>query len=466
METSNAISLFYSFISILISAYLIFLYYNDRLTVLEIIVISFCCQAYEVSFIGPTITPYFFISTYLLLKFLKDFILSSIRIKYTYLFLFILPLFSSLYAVTYHSVSFNTFYNIPISKFFFYTKPIFFYIKNYLPFFVNSYYIYKDKKVLNVLYFYNLIVRVALISCILAFFQILTSISTSNGLLTEILGVKKRYMFELPSGLSFVRVSAFFLEPKHFSAFLGLSLPILLKNREYFKSALVITTGFLTMSQTFTIEIVLYILIFVLLKRLLSLRFLVMLTIFIVICLSATIYNSREILIQSAITNKNNPIFIILADRFVSRYDGTISMAEDSDLGGLPFQQDLELPVFRFIYDNPIALITGYGPGNSSFLPPRYFEGLWSYEAQLSGTRSNHMNLRWFFYVSEFGLPIFVALFLILTTVGCGKFEKLYYAFLWSCFFFNEIDMILVAFYVILNQKKAINSISINFLSR
>ena len=302
------------------------------------------------------------------------------------------------------------------------------------------------------------IVFVAKVSCIIALFQVLIINFTTNELMLQIAGIKSRYAFSI-SNLTFVRASALFMEPKNLAAFLGISFPFTIKDKNYKLAFLISLVGILTLSQTFTIFIFSFLVVFNLAKLLRNSRLIIILTVLIHMVTFIFIYSAKDSIINNTIDNKDNPIISLLIGRAIGRYDGTLIAGSMDEFAGIPFQQDLEAPIVRFIQDHPSVLLTGYGPNNSTFIPPSYFEGLWNYELQLKGTRTNHMNMRWLFYTSEIGLIFFLLIFLYLTTFNGRSFYFVYYSFLWVSFFYNEIDYVILIFYALLTcviEKKTL----------
>ncbi|NID11664.1 hypothetical protein [Fibrivirga algicola] len=281
--------------------------------------------------------------------------------------------------------------------------------------------------------------------------------TNADELINELVGNKSRYIFQLPNGLPIVRISALFSEPKSLAAFLGLALPILVNRRSYGKCLIVILAGILTLSQTFIIVCIVALISYCVYKTTKNTKSTVFIGILFVWGSLFAVATFKDNMVESSLKYTNSIAFALTLERALDRYQEAKTMTgEDSQLGGIPLQQDLEWPVVKFLRDRPLTLLTGYGPGNSMFLQPKYFEEVYSFEQHKEGLLSNHMNMRWFFYTAEFGLPIFLLFIWILTSVPHHhQFTNFFYSFLWLCFFFNEIDLIIVIFYALFKRLKS-----------
>ncbi|QDK83085.1 hypothetical protein EXU85_32585 [Spirosoma sp. KCTC 42546] len=434
---------------------LLFLYKKKKLNIVEVVLISYSTQGYSLGYIGPTITAFFLISFYFFFEVIFLISFRPLVVRKKHLLLLLLPALSSIWAIGYYIVSERSFYYIPNSLAYFFTKPLFFYVKNFLPYFTLAYKFYLDRDKISLAGTYELIKKIAIFSCYFALAQLVICIVTKSPFLTEMIGNKSGYMFQFPNGIVFVRVSALFMEPKYLSAFLGLSLPLFMSSREYKKVALTIFVGVLTMSQTFTVECLIAVIVFLVFNNIEQVRVIIIAGITTIILFFMTFSAIKEIIINLAVEYKGNIAFTLLAQRAIGRYDGSLIAIPKAEILGLPFQYDLELPVVLFLLDHPVVFFTGYGPGNSNFLPPVYFEDLPYYEKQLSGTRANHMNMRWVFFISEFGVIIFICFFWVLTSVKAKRSTVLFYSYLWLCLFFNEVEVVIILFYVLMSYKNS-----------
>lgn len=457
------VALFHTFMTIGITLFLLIFYNKKKLNIIDICLISYSAQGYSLSYIGPTITPYFFISIYFLFEFVFKFISGkSIVVKKKYIYIIILPLISSIWAILYHTFSQVSFYHIPVSVFYFLTKPVFFYSKNFLPLFVLGYKIYQERDVLSLPKLFRTVKIITIVSCLWAVFQILLSVTTKSPLLIDLSGNKSGYMYQLFNGITFVRVSGFFIEPKNLGAFLGISIPILLYLKEYKISLLAFVIGLLTVSQTFTVECLIAFMVFIFFKNLKNARLIIVSVLVSIIFFFVIISQIKDILITQASEYRDNVVFVLVAERLLLRYDGTLTGLPKTEVLGLPLQPDLELPIVLFLIDHPWVFLTGYGPGNSNYISPDYFIGQPNYELQLSGKRANHMNMRWIFYISEFGLIIFLCFLWVFTSFKSNKFITSLYAYLWLCLFFNEVEIyIIIVYLLVLYPPKIFNKLFI-----
>ncbi|WP_266362884.1 hypothetical protein [Tellurirhabdus rosea] len=455
-----------SLITVGIAAWLLLGYYRKKLTIVEVLLYGLATQGYHLALIGPTINAFFLVSTLFLVHEVWLFSQKTIRIHRRYLLLLGLPLISSLIGVAVYTYDFHSFYHNPVSDLYFYTKPIYFYAKNYLPLFAIGYKLYRHRSDLTLPHFFATVERIVRYSCYLALAQLGLTLVTGSGLLAELLGDKARYMLTLPNGLTFIRVSAAFNEPKNLAAFLGLALPWLVLERKIRLAWLAGLVGLLTMSQTFTLECLMAVFLFVLLRPLRQVRPLIVGTMVLVVAFFLTLSTARDALMNSAAANRDAVLFALVAERAIQRFEEG-GDDEQAEILGIPFQKDLEWPVVKFLFDRPDVLLTGYGPGNSNFIPPSYFLSIfeYKYEEQLTGRQANHMNMRWLFYSVEFGLPVFLVFWWVLTSVRSGLpvFARRYFAFLWVCLFFNEVEIVLIVFYMLLQygpvvRPKAVDS--------
>ncbi|XWW48101.1 hypothetical protein JYG30_11960 [Fibrella sp. USSR17] len=451
MVVAGLISLF----TLAISITLLFLYYKGTIDVIEVLLYSFATQTYNISFIGSTITPFFFVSAFFLISTFIQFHRSTISFTRNTSLLLSLPILSSLFGFICYTYDLNSFYYIPNGETTFFLKPIYFYTKNYLPLFGIVYILRKKKKTFSFERVYSVISRIAYISALMGLFQVaFCTFTDGDELINRLVGNKFRYIFLLPNGLPIVRVSALFSEPKLLAAFLGLALPILVSRRSYGKCLIVILAGILTLSQTFMIACIVAIIGHYVYKTTRNTKSTIFIGILLVWGSLFAVATFKDSLVESSLKYTDTIAFTLTLERALDRYQETKTMTgEDSRLAGIPLQQDLEWPVVKFLRDRPLTLLTGYGPGNSIFLQPKYFEEVYSYDQHKEGLLSNHMNMRWFFYTAEFGLPIFLLFMWILTSVPQHQqFANFFYSFLWLFFFFNEIDLIIIMFYTLFKR--------------
>lgn len=438
---------FVSALTVLISLGLIGAYQTRRMSLLEAIMYSIALQAYNIPQLGPTINATFFVSYYCLFDELRRFALGRIRIRKSLLWLLVLPLVSSGVVMLVLSTD-DIFYYPHNNRQLLFLKPLYFYLKNYLPLFAVGAKIFREAPKPEA--FWAIIKKIAFWSCFVGLAQWVLGTYSDLTLAKELLGMKLRYL----SGFG-LRISAFFAESKNFGAFLGLALPLFLQDRAYAKALLALAVGLLTLSQTFQIFLLVALIVLVGFRSVHHLRLQIVGTLALISSLFAAINLWREPVVGFVIEHSDNRLVQSLIGRAAVKYNIGDADSQSSVLG-LPLQPDLELPVYRFMQDHPWLLLTGYGPANSSFIPPDYFWGQYNYEAHLEGS-PNHMNMRWFFFIAEWGLVIFIIFFWRLTQVGYQRhFSYRYYSFLWVCFFFNEIDLLIIIYFMILtNQGQA-----------
>jgi hypothetical protein len=437
-----------SVLTVLISMALIGAYRTRKISMLEAILYSIALQAYNIPQLGPTINATFFVSYYCLVEELLRFVLGRVRIRKSFLLLLVLPLFSSIIILIVLAEN-DIFYYPHHNRYALFLKPFYFYLKNYLPFFAVGAKVFREAPQPSTLF--GVIKKIALWSCFVGILQWVLGTYTDLTIVKELLGMKLRYM----SGFG-LRISALFAESKNFGAFLGLALPLFVYERAYTRALVVLLMGLLTLSQTFQIFVLVAVIIFVAFKHVPHLRLQVIGTIAIISTFFAAINLWREPVVQFVIQHNDNRLVQSLIGRAAIKYNIGDADSQTSALG-LPLQPDLELPVYRFFQDNPWLFVTGYGPGNSTFIPPDYFWGQYNYEAHIEGS-PNHMNMRWFFYIAEWGIVIFLVFFLKLTSLPYFKhFVHRYYSFLWVCFFFNEIDLLLMMYFLILLRYRSVS---------
>ncbi len=452
-QTSTTfLELLISSITVLIATVLLFFYKKDKINIIQLLLWSFSFQAYNISFIGPTITPFFLVVFLIYLKKIsfnfKEYFHSIYPLK-VYLLIF-LPTISSIIAFFLYIFGNSSLIN-PKSDLYFIIRPLIFYFKNFLPLFIISKAIHDSPTSYDDAF--REIKKIAIFSSYYAIFQLIVYVTTNDVFLIELMGGKKRYLGELPNGISFIRINAFFIEPKHLAAFLAMSIPLFLNDKNYKKAFICLVAGLLTVSQTFVLLILIGIIVFGILNKVNNIRLKVLASIGLVFVFFYSISLFKEIIFDSTIDSKETIAFSIFMKRALDRYDTSI-YEDDAELLGMPIQKDLEFPVVQFIKDYPYLFFTGYGIGNSNFIPPKYFYGQWNYDAHLEGTLPNHMNFRWFFYVSEFGIFTFIFYFIFFTNVLGNTYGNKYYSFIIVTLFFNEMEIFLIMFYQFLTRDK------------
>jgi hypothetical protein len=446
LQSSNLfVECFRESMPLVVAVILLYLYYNKRISIVDTLLYAFATEAYTMLVVGPTFTATFFVGIFIFIEQVHQLFTDRQYIRKEYLFLLILPLLSSI-AVFLITQFYKDPFNYPGGRLYaFYTKPIYFYIKTYLPFFAIGAKIVQDRNQLSFEKFANSIKKIAVISCIIAAIQIAVQLIFRSIELSELLGLQSRYMLMEINGPLGVRVQALFSEPKIFSAFLSLAIPFFLRDRNYKAAAVMFVVGILTSSQTFWVNIMAGGLLFFCLPKALSVRWKIISTMGMIIGIFLAVAASKEYFMKQYLANRNQPVYRLLLERSTYRYNNEI-WNKNNVILGIPLQRDMELPVVDFLRDEPYLFISGYGAGNSTFIPPRYFFGQMSYQNRVEGIGGQNLNMRWFFILAEFGAVSLFFFFLILTKVAQNTplFQRSYLAFLAVCFFFSQIDLFLV----------------------
>jgi len=457
-QSSNLlVEIFKESMPIVIAVTIIILYRKRKINIIEVFIYSIATEAYSMIAIGPTFSSSLFVNTFFLIdEILRFFRNKRFNIGTHYLILLLIPLLMSLIVILITIFFKDVFYYPNNNKFSFYVKPLYFYLKTYLPYFVIGAKILEDKEICTFKVFFEVVKKVAKFSFVVAFVQILVEFVFNNDALGELVGMQFRYLDIHKDDFFSLRVQALFGEPKLYSAFLALAIPIFYRDKDYKFVILSVIMGALTQSQTFWANILVLIIVFGIFKNIDFIRTKILLTLSVIVGIFLIISTTKEYLFEYYLENQDNAIYEIVAKRAISRY-GQGEITKDNEILGLPLQEDLEMPVFNFFSDNLWLLPFGYGPGNSTFLNPKYFFGQNNYENRVAGIGANNLSMRWFYIVAEFGLIGFVFYFLILTTTNKNitTFENNYFAFVWTCLFFSQIDtfFIIVALLAAYGQK-------------
>lgn len=446
LQSSNLyVEVFRETMPLIIACILLYQYYKNRITIIDTLLYAFATEAYTMLVIGPTFTATFFISIFILVDQAHQLFTGRQFIRKEYLFLLLLPLISHL-TVFLITLLYKDPFSYPGGKLFpFYTRPLYFYIKTYLPLFAIGAKIVQDRDHLSFKDFETTMKKIAGASCVIAVIQITIQVIFRNNELGELIGLQSRYLMEQVNGPLGLRVQALFAEPKVFSAFLSLAIPIFMHERKYKMVVVMLIIGMLTSSQTFWVNMLSAGLLFTLFYKVPSVRIKILSAMGAIIGLFLLVATSKEYFLKHYMENRNQPIYKALFERSAYRYDNQV-WQKNNIIMGIPLQRDMELPIVDFLKDEPYLLISGYGGGNSTFIPPGYFFGQASYQNRLAGIGGQNLNMRWFFILVEFGAVSLVFFFLILTRVSpqTSSFQRNYLAFLGLCFFFSQIDLFLV----------------------
>ncbi|SFD02889.1 hypothetical protein SAMN05518672_101116 [Chitinophaga sp. CF118] len=445
LSSSPYIEFFKETMPLLFATVFLFLHYKKRITALETIMYAFATEAYTMLMIGPTFTATFFVSIFFMVDQGHQLMTGRIHIQRKYLLLLLLPALSSI--VIFMIIQFyKDPFSYPQGKMSaFYMRPLYFYVKTYLPLFAIASKIVQEKELLSFELFSRTIKKIARISFLIAFIQIGSQYIFKSRMLGEILGLQSRYMMGQDSSFFTLRVQAFFAEPKVFSAFISLCIPLFVKDREYKMTSIAIFIGILTASQTFWINLLAFLVTFWVVGGIPTVRTKIAGTLGIIIGLFLIVNASKVYFIRFYANNQHNAVYQLVFKRSVYRYDNEV-WQKDNVILGMPLQRDMELPVVDFLRDQPYLLLSGYGAGNSTFIPAQYFFGQMNYKNRVNGVGGHNLNMRWFYILVEFGLFSLVCFFLILTQTkpDISKFQSSYLAFIWICFFFSQIDLFLI----------------------
>jgi hypothetical protein len=430
---------------LLIALVLLYLHYQRRINALETVLYAFATEAYTMLSVGPTFTATFFVSIAFMFDQAHRLFTNRLEIQRKYLLLLLIPALSNVVIFLLIQIYKDPFYYPPGKQSAFYIRPIYFYFKTYLPLFAIAGKIVQEREELSFEGFAQTMKKIARFSFAIATLQIIAIYVFHSEQLGEVLGLQHRYLLEQSVSTFSLRVQALFAEPKVFSAFLALCIPLFMRDREYRWAALALLMGLLTVSQTFWIDLLCAVGIWFIFGRLQTARLKILSTMGLLIGMFMLVAASKEYFIKLYAKNQQNSMYQLVFKRSVYRYDNEI-WQKDNIFLGMPLQRDMELPVVDFFRDEPYLLFSGYGAGNSTFIPAKYFLGQMNYEYRLNGVGGHNLNMRWFYIVAEFGIFSLFCFFVILTQthVDIKRFESSYLAFVWVCFFFSQIDLFLI----------------------
>ncbi|SEW49655.1 hypothetical protein [Chitinophaga arvensicola] len=430
---------------LIVTIILLCLYYQKRISVIDTLLYAFATEAYTMIMIGPTFTATFFIGIFFLVEQTHQLITGRQQIRREYLLLLLLPFLSQV-TVFLITQLYKDPFAYPGGKLYaFYTKPLYFYIKTYLPFFAIGAKIVQDREQLSFAAFTETVKKIARISCVIAVIQMAAQFTFRSRELSEFLGLQGRYMVEEINGPMGIRVQAWFSEPKIFSAFLSLAIPLFVKDRQYKMAFVLLVMGLLTSSQTFWVNMMAAGVLFFIFPWPKSVRWKTLSSFGFIVGIFLMVAASKEYFLKHYMENRNDPLYKTLFERSAYRYDNEV-WKKDNIIMGIPLQRDMELPVVDFLRDEPYLLVSGYGAGNSIFIPPSYFFGQMNYQNHLAGIGGQNLNMRWFFILAEFGGVSLLFFFLVLTKTNpeTTPFQRNYLAFVVICFFFSQIDLLFV----------------------
>ncbi|SFW12152.1 hypothetical protein [Chitinophaga sancti] len=445
ISSNPFVEIFKEAMPLIIAFILLYLHYNKRITAMETVLFAFATEAYTMLIVGPTFTATFFISVAFMLDQGHRLFTGQILIRREYLLLLVIPALSSLIIFILVQVYKDPFYYPPGKKSAFYFRPIYFYIKSFFPLFAIGAKIVQEREQLSFSIYADTMKKIAKFSFAIAILQILSQFLLRSETLGEIIGLQHRYLLEQSTSFFSLRVQALFAEPKVYSAFLSLTIPLFLYDRDYKWATLSIIMGVLTVSQTFWINLLSAGICCVFLSGIASTRVRILMSMCIIIGLFMGIAASSKYFIKLYAKNQASTFYQLVFKRSVYRYDNDI-WQKNNVVMGMPLQRDMELPVVDFFKDEPYLLFSGYGAGNSTFIPAQYFFGQVNYENRLNGIGGHNLNMRWFYILAEFGAFALICFFVVLTITRpqMAPFQKGYFAFVWVCFFFSQIDLFLI----------------------
>lgn len=445
LRSSNIlVEIFRESMPLLIAIWLLTAYYRKRINILDMLLYATATEAYAMMIIGPTFNATFFVSLFLTIDQIHQVLTGRLRIRREYLLLLLLPLISQMMVMMLSQLYQDPF-SLSGSMTAYYIRPIYFYLKNYLPLLAIGSRILQERDNLSFEGMLRTMKKIALYSAGIGMLQLFVQVVLQNDILGELLGLQQRYMLEQINGPLGVRIQAFFAEPKVFCAFISLTIPIFLRDRQYKAAAWVFLMAVQTSSQTFWINMLSAVIVFLLLKPIRQVRLKSLVSLGIIVGVFLGIAAAKDTLMQYYLKNRNEAISRILLERSLSRYD-TQYWQQDNQVLGIPLQRDMELPVVDFLKDHPYLIWTGYGPGNSSFIPGQYFSGQLRYMQQLEGVGGHNLNMRWFYILAEFGIAGLLFFFWLFTRTDrqLPPFQRNYLAYIVVCFFFSQIDLFLV----------------------
>ena len=435
---------------------LLTLHHQKKISAIETLLYGFATQTYAIELLGPSISTLYVISFIFLVDEIRIFVTKGIRFSSRTLVLLLVPLFSVI-VVSVVLIFDNSFFEFKSHQFGILLTPSFFYLKQYLPLFAIASKIYREAPKYSTDHFYNTIQKTAILSCYIAIAQYFIHYSIGNQYIDQLIGLKSRYIFQF-HGIDFVRVQAFCTEPKNFSALLALSVPLLLRNGRYIYAFLASILAIMTLGQTFPTMVFISVLTLLIFARFSTVRLNLISSFVTFILILKIIFSFSSLIVDSYSEKNSNLINSILFDRAVKRY----SDIEDStikDILGIPLQRDLEAPVINYLVDHPWMFLTGYGPANSAYIPSEYWKGEWNYSIRSEKDVPNHMNMRWIFYIAEFGIIVFLVLWMGLTGIKAKKFERNFYSFLLLCLFVIEIEVFAVIMFALLCADRQASSL-------
>lgn len=439
---------------IIITVLLFFLYIKRLISAIELIMYSIACSTFFIPFISNTITPQFFVSTYFFLSEATALLRGKLPLRRSLIIVLILPLASTVVVGMLILVGVDVFGGINPSFLRVLYDGVFFYLKYFLPIVFLGTRLYREGKVLSADYFFDVLKKVAIISCCVALFQLAVSFFVTNEVVLRVIGMRPVYLSytTATTDSSAARVSALFVEPKYLASYLVVVLPLFFRDKKIIPIFLILIVGIFTASQTFVVGTIICVINFVIIRKIRNIRVSIFLALFILLGTLFTIANLKQVLFDFYIKNSDNYLVNLVLARAIDRYDVTTENPDNKDFVGLPLQKDSELPISNFFEDRPWLYVSGYGLKNGGFIPPRYFifndEGF-----RTVGMMTYNMDLRWYYFICEFGVIVFFVWLVYFTRrfnpKAVSLFQRKYYAFLIIFLFFNGVELMVIMVYSI-----------------
>jgi hypothetical protein len=432
---------------------LVYKYLKANESIVVLLFAAFALRYFSIPIVGPTIDVLYLFSLSVTCFELVSFLSNRTKVSASKLALFVLPIaFFFAYLFVYEFQ--NNQYLGKFNRLFWYTKTTLNYFKTFLPYFLVGMAVKRQINKIRFEKVYRSIYRIAKISCWIALVQLLCFIVLYNhSALLAIIGLKGGHDYQYNAGLiNLVRLQAFFYEPKSLAAFLGLATPVAIHVGNKKSVLLFLVVGFLTLSQTFIVILLAALIVFLLLRKINTVRSTIVCSITIIVGFFFSISTLKNYLLENYATQEETIAYKIFLDRAFQRYT-LDDLDENRELFGIPLQPDIELPAVNFLRDNKIFFLTGFGPGNYNLIPFKYFISQWNITAIEEGNFKGHFDMGWLYLVAEFGVFFFCIVFISLTKTKARGFDAKFYAFLWLIFFFHRIDFLLIAFFCLLFYK-------------
>lgn len=438
-----------SIVCILITLALITCYELRKLSFWQTLMIAWISSSYF--FFSPTLNSFFIVGSLYGLIELFYIVQNKKKYRIGIWMLLLLPAASCVLfwlIVIFDLVEFEVVSNSQIL-----TNSVYFMLKLYLPYFLIAHRVYREldtSQYSEVVLFFR---RLLIFSAWIGLFQLIIFTISQNSILTELVGLKERYAYDL-GPIRSIRINAFLAEPKELATLMGLGIALFIK-REKLVCILFFLVGVLTLSNTF-FAIVLLLGVFWCVAGLMGIPKLSGVPIVSIFIFFFIFFISEQLILsldKRQLNNKMPLVSTLVINRLIDRYDERNPFAGKM-LFGFPLQADLEAPIHSFIEDNPLLFFTGLGAGNTTLIPNEYFRGTWAFSKRESGDRRWHANMGWLYWLYQFGIPgvILVYFQLAKRIRGDGSTSKAL-AFLLTIFIVTRVEL-LIAIAIALNKKE------------